>query len=233
VAAASDQSSFSESTMGRNDNRIDRDALLDGSLNLFWDRGYEATSVTDLIGRLNVNSTSLYRVFGNKEELYQEALNRYRHSRYAAAARSLRKECPLTAIRDLMLEWTELAASSQGRGCFLVNAAVERVPHDQRTEAVIRAFWDQMEDELTAALDLAQAEGALAQTKDTRSIARFLLAVMQGVSVVGKLTRDRGHLQGVMEAALTVIEHGPAPPPPVNSTEMAVDTRCSRQDAAT
>jgi len=192
--------------MARHDRRMDRNALLEGSLDLFWDRGYDGTSVTDLIGRLNVNGTSLYRAFGNKEELYQEALDRYRHRRHDAASRALRSPCPLAAVRDLVLEWTEASASSHRRGCFLVNAAVERLPHDDRTQAVLREFWDRMEGELTSALEQARDEGALPPSKNPRSVARFLLALMQGVSVVGKLTSDRGYLEEIVETALRVIE---------------------------
>ena len=192
--------------MSRYHKRNDRDELLDGSLDLFWDRGYEGTSVTDLIGRLNVHGTCLYRLFGNKEELYQEALDRYRRRRRDAAHRTLRSDRPLAAIRDLVMEWTEVLASSKGRGCFLVNAAVERLPYDERTEAVVHAFWTGMEDDLTTVLEQARADGSLPPGRDPRSIARFLIAVMQGVSVVGKVTVDRAHLRGIVETALSVIE---------------------------
>jgi len=182
-----------------------RDDLLEGSLALFWRQGYAATSLTDLIGDLRVNGTSIYRIFGSKEELYLEALRRYGEKRRDAVRRSLRAAKPLDAVRTLLHDWADLAADPDRRGCFLVNATLERVPQDRRTAAMVGDFWNALEDELASALERARDDGTLGGEKDVRALAGLLLAVMQGMMVVGKVDPDADHLHRLAGDALTLL----------------------------
>ena len=182
----------------------DRESLLEESIALFWRRGYEGVSTTDLIRHLGVHRQTIYRLFGSKHGLYIEALVRYRRARYDAARRTLRTGPPLEAVRTLVQECAMEAADPERRGCFVVNAAAERIPHDERTEKEVRWFWSALERELTATLERARAEGALTE-KDPAAIAGFLLAAMQGMMVRGKVHPDPVHLRGIAAAALAII----------------------------
>jgi len=183
----------------------DRESLLEESMALFWRRGYEGVSTTDLIRELGVHRQTIYRLFGSKHGLYIEALVRYRRARYEAARRTLRTGPPLEAVRTLVQECAMEAADPERRGCFIVNAAAERIPHDERTEKEVRWFWSALERGLTATLERARAEGALGAEKDPAATAGFLLAAMQGMMVRGKVHPDPVHLRGIAAAALAII----------------------------
>jgi len=186
--------------------RVDRDDMLDRSMVLFWSQGYEATSLTDLIRHLRLNGTSIYRIFGSKHDLYVESLSRYHRKRYEGVCRSLRAIPPLDAIRKLLHEWADLSAGSERRGCFIVSAAVERVPQDSRSEDVVRRFLKGLEGKLIATLEHARRDGQLRPEVDVSSLAGMLLTVMQGMMLVGKVNADPDYLHGIAETALSALE---------------------------
>ena len=114
---------------------FDRDAVLDGIRDLFWERGYAATSLSDLEEVSGLKRTSLYNAFGNKDELYALALERYRIDSQASAERILAAaDDPLAGLRQLLEQTVESAlADRQRKGCFINNATNERAAQCTRT----------------------------------------------------------------------------------------------------
>jgi len=184
----------------------DRHGLLEGSIALFRRRGYAATSTTDLVRHLGVHRQTIYRLFGSKHGLYVESVVRYRRARFDAARRTLRSGGPLEAIRTLLHDCAAEAADPERLGCFIVSAAAERIPHDERTEREVHWFWNALERELTATLERARGEGALSAGKDPGAIAGFLLTAMQGMMVQGKVQPDPTHLRNIADAVLSLLD---------------------------
>ena len=186
---------------------FDPDAALDAALELFWRRGYEATSMADLVEHLGIGRASLYATFGSKHELYLKALDRYLETRRPDPVELLSQPGPvLPAVRALVRSYADEAArDEQRRGCMVVNAAMERLPHDRMVARRVQASWDTLEVALTAALTRARAQGELPAGKDPRALARFLLAVLQGLRVLGKGDPDPGRLKDAAEQALAAL----------------------------
>ncbi|WP_119726540.1 TetR/AcrR family transcriptional regulator [Thermomonospora amylolytica] len=183
---------------------FDPDAVLQKALELFWERGYEATSMADLVEHLGIARASLYATFGGKRDLYMKALERYMES--ADHIERLSQPGPvLPAVRALFSSY--LAESLRDRrGCMVVNTAVELAPRDPVAARRVTAGWDVLEAALTSALIRARAQGELAPGKDPRALARMLLVLLQGLRVMGRADPDPARLGDAVEQAMTLLD---------------------------
>ncbi|QLE74683.1 TetR/AcrR family transcriptional regulator [Streptomyces rectiverticillatus] len=187
---------------------FDPDAALQSAVELFWRRGYEATSMADLVGHLGIARASLYATFGSKHELYLKALQRYSEQHSPRVAEELSRPGPaLPAVRGLVTRFADEAADDElRRGCFVTNTAVELAPHDPAAARGVEESWLALEAALTAALTRAQEQGELPAGRDPAALARMLLVLMQGMRVVGKAVPGRARLRDAVAQALTLLE---------------------------
>lgn len=186
---------------------FDPDAVLQRALELFWERGYEATSMGDLVGHLGIARASIYATFGGKHDLYVQALDRYVQARDPRVVEMLSQPGPvLPAVRALVEAYAaESACDERRRGCMVVNAAVELMPHDLQAARRVEASWDTLETALTSALTRARAQGEIPAGKDPRALARFLLVMLQGIRVLGRAHPDPGRVADAAAQALSVL----------------------------
>lgn len=188
---------------------FDPDAALQSALELFWRRGYEATSVADLVEHLGIGRASIYATFGGKNELYLKALDRYAEMRDPLLLAELSQPGPaLPAVRAVVRRFAAEAASPEGRlnGCFVTNTAAELAPHDPAAARRVEISWERLEAPLHSALVRAQAQGELAGERDPRALARMLLVLLQGIRVVGKASDDPARVRDAAEQALTLLD---------------------------
>lgn len=187
---------------------FDPEVALDAALDLFWQRGYEATSMADLVDHLGIARASIYGTFGSKRELYLKALDRYLQTRDPDLVEVLSQPGPaLPAVRAVVEAYArESARDPLRRGCFLVNTAIELLPSDSLAARRVESSWNTLETALTSALMRARAQGELAADRDPRALARFLLVVMQGMRVMGKGHPDSARLRDAAERALAALD---------------------------
>ncbi|MGW0937725.1 TetR/AcrR family transcriptional regulator [Streptomyces sp. NPDC002666] len=188
---------------------FDPDAALQSALELFWRRGYEATSVADLVEHLGIGRASIYATFGGKNELYLKAMDRYAEMRDPLLLAELSQPGPaLPAVRAVVRRFAAEAASPEGRlnGCFVTNTAAELAPHDPAAARRVEISWERLEAPLHAALVRARAQGELAGDRDPRALARMLLVLLQGIRVVGKASNDPARVRDAAEQALTLLD---------------------------
>ncbi|WP_345593102.1 TetR/AcrR family transcriptional regulator [Streptomyces marokkonensis] len=189
--------------------QFDPDAALQSALELFWRRGYEATSVADLVEHLGVGRASIYATFGSKHELYLKAMDRYAETRDPLLLTELSQPGPaLPAVRAVVRRFAAEAASPQGRlnGCFVTNTAAELAPHDPAAARRVETSWEHVETLLHSALVRAQAQGELPEDREPRTLARMLLVLLQGVRIVGKASNDPARVRDAAEQALTLLD---------------------------
>lgn len=184
------------------------DTALHKAMELFWERGYEATSMAELTEALGIGRASLYATFGDKRQLYLKALQRYLETREPSPIELLSQPGPaLPAVRALVEAYVqESIADQQRRGCMVVNSATELLPGDRPVGRLVESSWDTLEVALTSALTRARAQGELPAGKDPRALARFLLVFLQGVRVLGKAGPDIARLRDAGELALAHLE---------------------------
>lgn len=187
---------------------FDPDVALQKALELFWERGYEATSMADLVEHLGVARASIYATFGGKHDLYVKAFERYLQTRDPDVVEALSQPGPaLPAIRSLVEAYAEESlCDERRRGCMVVNAAVEVMSRDPQVARRVEASWDALEIALTSALTRARAQGEISGDKDPRALARFLLVMMQGMRVLGRAHPDAGRLRDATAQALAVLD---------------------------
>ncbi|MFH8407464.1 TetR/AcrR family transcriptional regulator [Streptomyces sp. NPDC018019] len=187
---------------------FDPDAALQAALELFWQRGYEATSMADLVDHLGIARASLYATFGGKHDLYLKALERYSRLSDPGLIEELSQPGPaLPAVRALVTRFAEEAARDElGRGCFVTNTAAELAARDRHAARQVEASWTVLETALTSALTRARAQGELPAGRDPRALARMLLVLMQGLRLMGKSGREPGRLRDAAEQALALLD---------------------------
>ncbi|MFF2776550.1 TetR/AcrR family transcriptional regulator [Streptomyces sp. NPDC058052] len=188
---------------------FDPEAALQAALDLFWARGYEATSMADLVEHLGIGRASIYATFGNKHELYLKALDRYLETRDPGLVEELSAPGPaLPAVRALVRRFAAEATAERERlnGCFVTNSAAELAPRDPVVARRVELSWEQIETLLYAALTRARAQGELPEGRDPRTLSRMLLVLLQGIRVVGKASTDPARVRDAAEEALRLLD---------------------------
>ncbi|MFF9287258.1 TetR/AcrR family transcriptional regulator [Streptomyces griseosporeus] len=188
---------------------FDPDAVLQSALELFWERGYEATSMADLVEHLGIGRASVYATYGNKRDLYLKALDRYGELRCSPLTRELSAPGPaLPAVRAVVRRFAAEAADEacRARGCLVTNTAAELAPHDSAAARRVESSWTHLETLLHSALLRAQAQGELPEERDPRALARMLLVLLQGLRVVGKASSDPARVRDAAEQALALLD---------------------------
>ncbi|HEX6927275.1 MAG TPA: TetR/AcrR family transcriptional regulator [Longimicrobiaceae bacterium] len=186
---------------------FDPDAALDAAMELFWEHGYEGTSLAMLTGHLGIGRASLYATFGDKRELYRLALQRYLETRGLDPLELLSRPGPvLPAIRQLVHQYVEESIHDASRkGCLVVNTATELLPEDRTMARLVESSWDKLEAALTSTFMRARAQGELAEGVKPQSAARFILTFLQGIRVMAKAP-DADRLHDAALVALSLIE---------------------------
>lgn len=187
---------------------FDPDAVLDRAIALFWERGFEAVSIQDLVDHLGVSRSSLYQTFGDKQTLWLAALDRYRRQGEGETQMLLEsEEAPLGAVRRFFQSIAEQsAADGADRGCLLANAAVERGPSDAETAERARAAFEGLQKTFERVLRRAQDAGELAAARDVRALGRYLANAVYGLRATARLSPDRGVVQDIVDQTLAALD---------------------------
>jgi TetR/AcrR family transcriptional repressor of nem operon len=163
----------------------DRDAALLAARNLFWEQGYERTSIADLEKRTGLNRSSIYQEFGSKRELFGAALECYADRVIADLLAGVRddRRPGLDAVVALFRRLAELFGCDTGlstRGCLMVNAIAELAAHDQGVRADAAAYRDRLRASFGAALARAARRGET-DPGLVEARARLLAAALMGI----------------------------------------------------
>ncbi|MFJ9033436.1 TetR/AcrR family transcriptional regulator [Streptomyces sp. NPDC102274] len=186
---------------------FDEQDVIDRAMELFWTRGYEATSVPDLTAELGIHPGSLYRTFGDKRTLFLKALAHYRDGRARTLAPLLLAGGPvLPRIRAVLLGWIELAADEdRPRGCLIANTAGELLPGDQDVAASVNDIFSVVEDGFLQGLRVAARTGEVSDDLDLPSCAVMLTMLLEGLQVLVKADPDPRRLVAAVDTALASI----------------------------
>jgi TetR/AcrR family transcriptional repressor of nem operon len=184
---------------------FDPDSKLAVAVELFWQRGVDATGVQDIVEELGVNRGSLYATYGDKEQLWLAALSGYCDLRYGQLLTTLAGEGPLLPRIRRMLEAVADSDSGRPRGCLIVNAITGRLPHDARTRAIVEHQVARVEVALTEAFGAADAAGEITSRWSARQLARFVVATIQGLYVLDRAGPCREAMGDVIDVAMSAL----------------------------
>ena len=184
------------------------DIALERVMDVFWTKGYEATSIDDLCDATGLSRSSLYATFGGKRSLLLHSVDRYVERRTPSIAAILARPIPVReAFAALLREFIDLIVSGAGRrGCFLGNCAAELSRGDRAALTHVRQGLGRTETVFRDALVRARARGELSALADVSALARFLTAGFQGLRLIGKVNPDRGVLEDIAKTMLRCLE---------------------------
>ncbi len=192
---------------------FDADAVLERAMHAFWAKGYKATSLDDLCGVTGLSRSSLYASFGGKRALLHRSLARYEEQGIARITAALSRPLPIReAIAAFIGELIDRIVAGPGRtGCFIGNCAAELAGRDRATTIRVRRSLDRIQATFRDALVLAQSRGEIAAAADVDSLARFLVAGIQGLRLVGKADPDRARLTDITNIMLHCFDRAAEP----------------------
>jgi AcrR family transcriptional regulator len=181
---------------------FDRDQALARAMQVFWEKGYEAASMQDLLAAMDLSSPSLYAAFGDKESLFLEAVQRY--------VASVRQECECSgdySSREAM-EWilTELTGIFTDRshppGCLAVIAFMTAATTSPRVQKLLAEQRAESRSRFRAIVDRGIKRGELARDTDAAALTDFFLAVVSGMSLQAREGASRKALLAMVPAAM-------------------------------
>lgn len=163
-----------------------REAVIEKAMRLFWQNGYKATSVSDIVHETGLNTASMYKEFGDKDGLFSEALDHYRHHVIGPRYQILTDNPNLSSV-EMFLRNVFLGASKEEyKGCLMMNHLAQK--HVISTDAVkqVGAFCAEIESLVENALCNAQSDGDIGPDKDTAQLASFIVFCVHGAVLYGR-----------------------------------------------
>jgi TetR/AcrR family transcriptional repressor of nem operon len=184
------------------------DDAVEKAMQVFWHKGYEATSMEDLLIAMNLNRGSLYDTFGDKRQLFLKVIDRYCTTFVGSKFSLLDQPGPaLPALRRFIGGMIEGAlADPQRRGCLIANTVMELSPHEKEIAGTLRQVLKVAEDTFFRILARAKQQGELNNDKDPRALARFLTTMLQGTIVMIKAGAPPDAVNQTAETALSILD---------------------------
>ncbi|NIY92665.1 TetR/AcrR family transcriptional regulator [Vibrio diazotrophicus] len=190
--------------MARKSN-FDRDEKLVQAMELFWQKGYANTPISELIDTLQINRFSLYNTFGDKQNLYYQALEKYLSSVSIPTLSSLEnQDASLEELEQFLKQFAELQRLNN-RGCFMQNALVEHAGTDDTVLQKGHFLFDHLLEIISRAVSNAQRQSKLRASHNPQALAQLILTQMQGMRVLGKAKRNED-LETALHTLLMLIK---------------------------
>ncbi|NEZ64405.1 TetR/AcrR family transcriptional regulator [Leptolyngbyaceae cyanobacterium CCMR0082] len=190
--------------------QFDTEIALSKAMDVFWEHGYEAASLSQLLKQMGIGKKSLYDTFGNKQSLFLKALEHYAHTTLRDIRKRLSAEgSALNNIKQLLLDWQTMHGRPGSCGCMLGTNIADFNTDDEAIAKVMRGYLCQLEDTFSNALIRAQKAGELSPNKNPRDLARLLLCTTQGIALLGRVMEDDTTLKGAVQSALLLLEEEP------------------------
>jgi AcrR family transcriptional regulator len=188
--------------MGR-PREFDPDKALDVALHVFWSRGYEGASMADLTEAMGITKPSLYAAFGNKEELFRKALDRYVDGPGGYVQVALAKPTVREVVEHLLFQAADAVTDPNNPpGCLAVQGALTCGEAAESIKQELMSRRASGEEDLRQRFERAAAEGDLPVGSDPADLARYVSAILQGMAVQAAGGASRAQLRKIAEITL-------------------------------
>lgn len=177
---------------------FDVEDVLDAAMQAFWAKGYEATSLTDLVAATGLLKGSLYQAFGDKHSLFLQSLNRYLEAMHRQKNEILQQAAtPLEGIQNVLHRLIDMVDGDSAcpKGCMAINTLIELAPHDRKVQQIMDDHIGNMRKSMEKTVQQAQAAGQIGSDRSPEVLAALLLTFMVGLttSLKGPLTKAEAH----------------------------------------
>lgn len=193
--------------MPRNKN-FDEIEALQKAKDLFWRKGYNATSIQDLVNELGINRASLYDTWGDKHQLYLAALKLYRQDASSWLLDQIRSDQP---ARQIIVSFfnrvvDDVLNDPQKKGCFVVNSTTELANMDNDVLRQVEENREIVISVLTELIKEGQVEGEFKSTEEANNLARFIFTTIIGLRVIAKGDVTESELRSIISIALKALD---------------------------
>ncbi|MCG6204403.1 TetR/AcrR family transcriptional regulator [Rhodopseudomonas sp. HC1] len=181
---------------------FDVDTALDLALHVFWRKGYEGTSMSDLTEAMGITKPSLYAAFGNKEDLFRKALDRYVDGPGGYYQAGLEKPTAREVVEHILFGAADAMTDPDNPGCLAVQGALCCGEAAETIKQELAARRAKSEQQLCERLGRSIAEGDLPASADAGDLARYVSAILQGIAVQAAGGASRDQLRKLADMAL-------------------------------
>lgn len=187
---------------------FDEQEVLDKAMNLFWQKGYNATSAQDLVDSLGISRSSLYDTYGDKHSLFVKALKQYRKDRIDPVIKDVAETQDPEAYIRFFFESikADVLSDTRSKGCFMVNSVVELAPVDSEIAIIANSIMHDTEDALCRIIEKGQATGVFTTKLPARSLAGFVFNSLNGLRVTVKFDADESMFDDIVEACVLTLK---------------------------
>ncbi|WP_208603506.1 TetR/AcrR family transcriptional regulator [Rhizobium multihospitium] len=187
---------------------FDRETVLASARDTFWKHGYDGSSIADLTAAMGITPQSLYAAFGSKAELYRETLDQYRRMPRPEPGNPFQDKLDtVTAFERFLTNSARIfTAPEHPKGCMISTAVLNCAEENEPIAHHVASMRLQTLDIFTARIERGIAEGDMRPDADARSLARFLGAIVQGMSVQARDGATTEELLALLSHALSELK---------------------------
>ncbi|VVE34517.1 TetR family transcriptional regulator [Pandoraea horticolens] len=186
---------------------FDADQAIQAVARVFWEQGYHATPVDALCEATGVFKGSLYRTFGDKHGLLTAAFDQYAEGAIARLKERLSSDLPpRQALREALLHYTRVSVNLLDRhGCFITNTVIELLPSDEILRPHIESTLQRIAMQFSLAVARGQQVDQFDRSLDAEEVGRYLLCMVQGMRVLGKVDMDEAALISIVDMTMRTL----------------------------
>ncbi len=183
-----------------------REEVLEAATHVFWKKGFNSTSMNDLVEATELNKHSMYGEFENKEGLFLACIDNYVNKTTNLLVGILTEE-PLGIgnIKAFFENRIEYASSGECDGCLLVNTAVENKTLDDKLNKIVNKNLNEQKKMFLTCLHAAQENGEISKEKDCKMFADYLMCFLEGLMVMGKTNPTKKSVNKIMDTVIQAI----------------------------
>lgn len=184
---------------------FDRDAVLEQAMRLFWQHGYETTSMVELLEVMQITTPSVYSAFGDKERLFLESVERYIKGPASYQVEACKEVTAKAAINRILREAAENYVNPENpRGCMLVVSTVNSCPATSPVQKAVNAARYETECALRGRIELGMIDGDVPKTADAAALASFFSTLLNGMSIKAKEGASKETMMALVDNAMRV-----------------------------
>ena len=185
---------------------FDEEVVLKKAMELFWEQGYEKTSISDLVEHMGIHRKSLYDTFVDKHTLYLRAIDCYRaYTTDKLKYEVLQAKTASKAIKNIF-EYTIEASADHPEGCLFVNAATETALQDLEVDQRTQEAFTQTEDLFTQLIHKGQQESEFTCDLDASALAEILHSTLLGIRVLARTSTPKEKLHQIADHILAILK---------------------------
>jgi len=182
--------------------------VLDKALELFWLKGYHATSASDLVSELGLSRSSIYSTFKDKRTLFIKTLERYSQLTIEEVLEAIRQsddipETITTILKEVIVHDYSLKIP---RGCFMVNTGIELAVHDEEIKMIVNQHMEKVESTIKTAIVKGQVLGQITPDKNADILAKFICNNISGLKVAVKSNKKMEELMEIINLCISVLK---------------------------